>query len=68
VEAPRRAGYLHGMETETRAAITALSDTMSAGFARMDRYFELSQQQFVEWRAELRGEFKELRTELLERR
>lgn len=59
MEAPRRGGYLHSMDSEMHAAITALSDTMSAGFARMDRYFELSQKQFLEWRAELRGEVGE---------
>lgn len=26
--------------------VTVLSDTVSAGFARMDRYFELQQQQY----------------------
>jgi predicted nucleic acid-binding Zn-ribbon protein len=64
MEAPRSGGYLHGMDTETRAAITALGETMSAGFARMDRYFELNQAQFLE----LRGEVAELRTEVRELR
>jgi chromosome segregation ATPase len=49
------------MDTETRVAIAALTETMNAGFARMDRYFELQQAQFVEWRAELRGEIAGLR-------
>lgn len=59
------------MESETRAAIAALGDTMNAGFARvdtaiarMDRYFELQHAQHLELRgdfAELRGEVRELR-------
>lgn len=44
------------MDTETRTAITALADTMN-------RYFELQQAQFVEWRDEVRGEFAGLRGE-----
>ncbi|MHB1168693.1 MAG: hypothetical protein ACYC28_05365 [Longimicrobiales bacterium] len=59
------------MDGETQAALAALSDRMDdgfaemrAGFARVDRFFELQQLQFVEWRAELRGEMAGLRTEL----
>jgi uncharacterized coiled-coil DUF342 family protein len=44
------------MDTETRVAIAALGDTMN-------RYFELQQAQFVEWRDEVRGEFAEMRGE-----
>ena len=58
------ADYLPRMDSETRAAITTLSETMNAGFARMDRYFELQQKQFLEWRAELRGEVGEVRGEV----
>jgi putative component of toxin-antitoxin plasmid stabilization module len=54
-------GYLSGMDGETRAALAAMSDTMHAGFARMDRYFELQQKQFLEWRDELRDDVAELR-------
>jgi len=68
MEAPSSVAIFTAMDSETRAAVTALSDTMSAGFARMDRYFELSQQQFLEWRAELRGEVGELRSEVGELR
>lgn len=44
------------MDTETSTAITALADTMN-------RYFELQQAQFMEWRDEVRGEFAGLRRE-----
>ena len=71
MEAARDGDYLGIMDTETSAAIAALDDRMTegfaemrAGFARVDRYFELQQLQFVEWRAELRGEMAEFRTEL----
>ena len=47
------------MDSETRAAITALGD-------RMDRSFELQQLQFVEWPDEVRGEFAQLRGEIAE--
>jgi chromosome segregation ATPase len=46
--------------------LAALRDTVHAGFARMDRYFELQQAQFLEWRTELRGEVQELRGEVQE--
>jgi predicted RNase H-like nuclease (RuvC/YqgF family) len=36
------------MDSETRAAIGALGDLVTAGFARMDHYFELQQKQFLE--------------------
>lgn len=71
MEAPLRRGYLVVMDSETRAALAALSNRMDegfaemrAGFARVDRFFELQQLQFVEWRAVLRGEMADLRTEL----
>jgi hypothetical protein len=56
------------MDTETRVAIATLSETMNAGFARMDRYFELQQAQFLEWRAELRAELRGEKVDRLERR
>lgn len=47
--------YRDNVDTETRAAftalnetVTALSETVTAGFARADRYFELQQQQHLE--------------------
>jgi hypothetical protein len=42
------------MDDGIRSELTALRDTMSAGFARMDRYFELQQAQHLELRAEVR--------------
>lgn len=53
MEVPRTDGYLWNMDTETRAAVTAMGDTI---LVRMDHYFELQQKQFLEWRAELRGD------------
>lgn len=61
MEQSRTDDYLARMDSETRDAIAALSETMKAGFARADHYFELQQLQFVEWRAEVRGELGELR-------
>jgi len=52
------------MDDETRTAIATLSETVSTGFARMERYFELQQAQYVAFRAEVRAEFAEVRTEL----
>jgi ubiquinone biosynthesis protein UbiJ len=52
------------MDEETRAAFAALAGTVNAGFGRVDRYFELQQAQFVEWRDELRGDVAGLRTRL----
>ena len=49
------------MDTETRAAITAMGDTI---LARMDRYFEIQQVQHVELRAELRGGLADVRGEI----
>jgi chromosome segregation ATPase len=52
-----------------RAELAELRDVVHAGFARMDRYFELQQAQHVELRGEfqgLRGEFQELRGEVRE--
>lgn len=43
------------MDDETRTAIAELSETVAAGFARMDRYFELQQGQFLEFRAEVKA-------------
>jgi chromosome segregation ATPase len=44
-----------------RSELAELRDTVHAGFARMDRYFELSQAQYLE----LRGEVRELRNLLI---
>jgi predicted RNase H-like nuclease (RuvC/YqgF family) len=52
--------YRQNMDSETRAAftalnetVTALSETVTAGFARADRYFELQHQQHLELRNRL---------------
>lgn len=58
------ANYLRSMDSEMRAAFAALNETLDAGFARMDRYFEMQQKQFLEWRAELTREITEIRIEL----
>jgi hypothetical protein len=61
------------MSAETRAASAALGETMNAGFARMearvdagfasiDRSFDLQQAQHLE----LRGDFAEMRVDRLE--
>jgi exonuclease VII small subunit len=52
------------MDSDTRAAFAVLTETMNAGFARADRYFELQQAQFLEWRDELRGDLTDLRVRL----
>lgn len=65
MEAPPIAGYLASMDSDTQAAIAAMGDTI---LARMDHYFELQQVQFLEWRADLRGEMSELRGEMAELR
>lgn len=52
-----RLTFLSDTVAEQNGRLTVLSDTMSAGFARMDRYFELQQKQYLE----LRDEFAELR-------
>jgi chromosome segregation ATPase len=44
-----------------RSELAELRDTVHAGFARMDHYFELSQAQYLE----LRGEVRELRDLLI---
>jgi hypothetical protein len=38
---------------ETGSELTALRETVTAGFARVDRYFELQQVQFIEFRDEV---------------
>ena len=53
------------MDSETRAAITAMGDTI---LERMDRYFELQHAQHVEFRDEVRGEFVQVRGEIAELR
>ena len=52
--------YRQNMDSETRAAFTALNETVTvlsvtvtAGFARADRYFELQHQQHLELRDRL---------------
>jgi uncharacterized coiled-coil DUF342 family protein len=41
--------------------VTTLDEKVTVGFSRADRYFELQQKQFLEWRDELHGEVGELR-------
>ena len=48
------------MDDETRTALADISATMTAGFTRMDRYFELQQAQFVEFRSEVYARFEGL--------
>lgn len=48
------------MDSELRAALAALNDTMAAGFARMDRYFDAHHKFMRGWLDELRAE-RELR-------
>ncbi|MEX0890867.1 MAG: hypothetical protein WEB88_01775 [Gemmatimonadota bacterium] len=45
-----------------------MDDETRAAFARIDRWFELSQEQFISFREEVRGELGELRGELGELR
>lgn len=48
-------------QTETmNAAFALLTERMTAGFARADRYFELQQAQFLEFRAEVRTDLHAL--------
>jgi uncharacterized coiled-coil DUF342 family protein len=71
METLRRTRYLRRMDDETRAAFAALTETMSAGFARTDHFFELQQAQHLELSGkltELRGEVRELRDEVRELR
>jgi chromosome segregation ATPase len=49
------------MTDDIRAELAELRETVAAGFARMDRYFELQQLQYLE----LRGEVRELRALLV---
>ena len=48
------------MDSEQRAALAALNDTMAAGLARMDRYFDAHHRLMRGWLDELRSE-RELR-------
>jgi len=57
MEPPPATPYIGGMDDETRAA-----------FARIDRWFELSQEQFISFRDEVRGGLGELRGEVGELR
>jgi predicted nucleic acid-binding Zn-ribbon protein len=60
--APRADSYIPGMDYDRLwTELAGLRDTMNAGFARVDGYFELQQAQHVE----LRGEVQELRDLLL---
>jgi outer membrane murein-binding lipoprotein Lpp len=54
------------MDDETRTAIANLGETMVAGFARMDHYFQLQQGQFLEFRAEVNARLDAL-TERVDR-
>lgn len=56
------------MDDETRIAIASIAESVSTGFARMDRYFELQQAQYVAFRSEIRGELTEVRGELADLR
>jgi ubiquinone biosynthesis protein UbiJ len=63
MEAPRRGGYLVGMDSETGAAftalnemVTALGEKVTAGFARMDRHFEIQHKWVQDWIDEMRHE------------
>jgi predicted nucleic acid-binding Zn-ribbon protein len=59
---PRPDSYIPRMDYDRLwTELAGLRDTMNAGFARADRYFELQQAQHVE----LRGEVEELRDLLL---
>jgi chromosome segregation ATPase len=46
---------------EIRIELAELRDVVHDGFARMDRYFELQQKQYLDLRAELRGDIQDLR-------
>jgi chromosome segregation ATPase len=52
------------MSDALRTELGLLRETVHAGFARMDRYFELQQEQHVE----LRGQVQELRADVQELR
>ena len=41
------------MDDETRTAFATMAESIAAGFARMDRYFELQQAQHIEFRTEV---------------
>jgi chromosome segregation ATPase len=59
------------MSDELRTELALLRGTVHAGFARMDRYFELQQEQHVELRGqvqELRADVQELRADVQELR
>jgi chromosome segregation ATPase len=68
MEAGFACDYLHSMSDDIRAELAELRDVVYTGFARMDRYFELQQAQFMDWRRELRGEVGQLRGEVGELR
>ena len=45
---------------EIKGELTALRETVAAGFARADRYFELQQVQFIEFRDQVFSRFDAL--------
>jgi polyhydroxyalkanoate synthesis regulator phasin len=53
------------MDDETRTAFATMAESMAAGFARMDRYFEFQQAQHIEFRTrevlDLRRDVRQLR-------
>src|SRR5688572_33473507 len=66
METPTTSAYLTCMSDETGQTLTALRETMVGGFARTDRYFELQQAQFFDFRSQVLREFAEFRLELTE--
>jgi hypothetical protein len=44
------------MDSELRTALAALDETMTSGFARMDRYFQIQHKWMQAWLDELRHE------------
>jgi uncharacterized protein (UPF0335 family) len=54
------------MDDETRTAFATMAESMAAGFAGMDRYFELQQAQHIEFRTEVNGRLDAL-TERVDR-
>jgi chromosome segregation ATPase len=54
------------MSDEIGQTLTELHETVVSGFARLDRYFELQQAQFLDFRSHVIGEFTEIRSEMTE--
>ena len=63
METPATTAYFGGMSDEIGQTLTELRETMVSGFARIDRYFELQQAQFLDFRSHVIGEFTEIRSE-----